>query len=212
MVNLRWSLAQLSGLLENSWKAHNGLHILLLPNPWPLTLYQRQKCVFAEAGLNQHFGRGWSVYLKGMGGGSVLVAVVGGGRPILLFLLSPTSENQGIRYRWHPCSFSMIRVEDPGFSFMLCLGPGPPPLLCMTRANLKSPYAGGTPTIYEKVQNFKIGAKNSWCTFKAYSRTNYTCHQKPNPSRKTATLMVLTTCTSSFFLCFLLISRYGAFL
>ncbi len=38
----------------------------------------------------------------------------------------------------------MIRVKVPGSSFMLCLGPGPPSLLCMTRANLKSPYAGGT--------------------------------------------------------------------
>ncbi len=68
----------------------------------------------------------------------------GGGRPILLFLLSPASEKRGIRYRWQPCTFSMIRVEDPGSSFMLCRGPGPPSLLCMTRANEKSPYAGGT--------------------------------------------------------------------
>ena len=68
------------------------------------------------------------------------------GRPILLFLLSPASENQGIRYRWHPCSLLMIRVKVLGSSFMLCLGPGPPSLLCMTRANEKSPYAGGTLT------------------------------------------------------------------
>ena len=84
------------------------------------------------------------MWLKGVGGGSVLVALVGGGRPILLFLLSPASEKRGIRYRWHPCTFSMIRVEDPGSSFMLYLGPRPPSLLCLTRANAKSPYAGDT--------------------------------------------------------------------
>ncbi len=68
----------------------------------------------------------------------------GGGRPILLFLVSPASEERGIRYRWHPCTFSMIRVEDPGSSFMLYLGPGPPSLLCMTRANAAKPYSGDT--------------------------------------------------------------------
>ena len=50
-VNLRWSLAQLSCLLKSSWKAPNGLLILLLPIPWPLILYPRPKCAFSEAGL-----------------------------------------------------------------------------------------------------------------------------------------------------------------
>jgi hypothetical protein len=58
-----------------------------------------------------------------------------GERSIPLVLLSPASEKRGIRYRWHPCTFSMIRVEDPGSSFMLYLGPGPSSMLCMTRAN-----------------------------------------------------------------------------
>ena len=70
-----------------------------------------------------------------------------GGRPILLFLSSPDSENQGIRYRWHPCSLFMIRVKVPGSSFMLCLGPGPSSLLHLTRANAEKPYAGDTITI-----------------------------------------------------------------
>jgi len=43
-----------------------------------------------------------------------------------------------------PCSFFMIRVEVPGSSFMLCLGPGPPSLLHLTRANAEKPYAGDT--------------------------------------------------------------------
>ncbi len=38
----------------------------------------------------------------------------------------------------------MIRVEVPGSSFMLCLGPGPPSLLHLTRANAEKPYAGDT--------------------------------------------------------------------
>ena len=84
------------------------------------------------------------MYLKGVGGGSVLVALMGGrGRgglwhPIIL-ITCPGSQGTSC-----PCSLFMIRVEDPGSSFMLCLGPGPPSLLCMTRANEKSPYAGGT--------------------------------------------------------------------
>ena len=43
-----------------------------------------------------------------------------------------------------PCSPFMIRVEVPGSSFMLCLGPGPPSLLHLTRADLIWPYAGDT--------------------------------------------------------------------
>jgi hypothetical protein len=38
----------------------------------------------------------------------------------------------------------MIRVEVPGSSFMLCLGPGPPSLLHLRRANAEKPYAGDT--------------------------------------------------------------------
>jgi hypothetical protein len=39
----------------------------------------------------------------------------------------------------------MIRVEVPGSSFMLCLGPGPSSsLLHLTRANAEKPYAGDT--------------------------------------------------------------------
>jgi hypothetical protein len=47
-----------------------------------------------------------------------------------------------------PCSPFMIRVEVPGSSFMLCLGPGPSSLLYLTRADLIWPYAGDTPTIF----------------------------------------------------------------
>ena len=43
-----------------------------------------------------------------------------------------------------PCSLFMIRVEVPGSSFMLCLGPGPSSLLHLTRANAEKPYAGDT--------------------------------------------------------------------
>jgi len=64
--------------------------------------------------------------------------------PILLFLLSPDSEHQGIRYRSYPCSLFMIRVKVPGSSLMLCLGPGPHSLLHLTRANAEKPYAGDT--------------------------------------------------------------------
>jgi hypothetical protein len=45
-----------------------------------------------------------------------------------------------------PCSLFMIRVEVPGSSFLLCLGPGPPSLLHLTRANAEKPYAGDTST------------------------------------------------------------------
>ena len=115
---------------------------------WPRT---RGWSVFSsEAGLNQHFGRGWSVYLKGVGGGSALAALMGGrGRGGLVHprILITCPGSQGTSC---PCSLFMIRVEDPGFSFMLCLGPGPPSLLCMTRANAKSPYAGDTSPMWWK--------------------------------------------------------------
>ncbi len=43
-----------------------------------------------------------------------------------------------------PCSPFMTREEVPGSSLVLCLGPGPPSLLHLTRANAEKPYAGGT--------------------------------------------------------------------
>ena len=46
-----------------------------------------------------------------------------------------------------PCSPFMIRVEVPGSSFMLCLGPGHSSLLHLTRANAEKPYAGDTITL-----------------------------------------------------------------
>jgi hypothetical protein len=51
-----------------------------LPIPWPLILYPRPKCVFSEAGLQWYsgWGRGLSSE-RGMGGCSVLAALVGGG-------------------------------------------------------------------------------------------------------------------------------------
>jgi hypothetical protein len=77
-------------------------------------------------------------YLKGAGGGLAQVALMGGegggGRPTLLVFWSPASEKRGIGYGWYACTTSMIRVEDSGPSFMLYLGPGPPSLLCLTRA------------------------------------------------------------------------------
>ncbi len=72
--------------------------------------------------------------LEGGGRGLAQVALMGGGwgRPTLLVSWSPASEKRGIGYA---CTTSMIRVEDPGSSFMLYLGPGPPSLLYLTRAN-----------------------------------------------------------------------------
>jgi hypothetical protein len=71
------------------------------------------------------------MYLKGAGGSLAQVALGGGGATLLVYW-SPASEKRGIRYI---CTISMIRVEDPGTSFMLYLGPGPPSLLHLTRAN-----------------------------------------------------------------------------
>jgi hypothetical protein len=75
------------------------------------------------------------MYLKGAGGGFAQVGLGGGGRPTILVSLSPASEKRGIWYRWYPCTTNMVRVEDPGTSFMLYLGPGPPSLLRLKRAN-----------------------------------------------------------------------------
>jgi hypothetical protein len=46
----------------------------------------------------------------------------------------------------------------------LCLGPGPPSLLCMTRANLKSPYAGGTEYLLKKHEQkqFSVYFDTKW--------------------------------------------------
>ncbi len=70
--------------------------------------------------------------LEGGGRGPCPGGSDGGGRPTLLVSWSPASEKRGIGYA---CTTSMIRVEDPGTSFMLYLGPGPPSLLYLTRAN-----------------------------------------------------------------------------
>jgi hypothetical protein len=84
------------------------------------------------------------MYLKGAGGGLAQVALMGGGRPTLLVFWSPASEKRGSGYA---CTTSMIRV-DPGTSFMLYLGPGPPSLLYLTRANETLPYVGDTEVKY----------------------------------------------------------------
>jgi hypothetical protein len=80
--------------------------------------------ISTEPGLYLHLCKGWRMYLKGAGGGSAQVARGGGGggRPTLLVSL-------------YPFTTSMVRVEDPGSSFMLYLGPGPPSLLHLTRTN-----------------------------------------------------------------------------
>ena len=124
------------------------------------------------------FLRGWPPLVLWLGEGCVLERgwegalswlLWWGGRPTLLFLLSPDSENQGIRYRWHPCSLFMIRVKVPGSSFMLCLGPGPPSLLHLTRANAEKPYAGDTlprlvrrPVAASKLGEFLPGLSSSF--------------------------------------------------
>ena len=63
----------------------------------------------SEAGLNQHFGRGWSRYQKGVGGGSALAALVGGGGPSFYFcyhlLLEPRHKVQ---------MASMLSLHDQG--------------------------------------------------------------------------------------------------
>ena len=87
--------------------------------------------ISTEPGLSWHL---WGIYLKGAGGGLAQVALMGG-RPTLLVPWSPSSEKRGKGYGWYACTTSMIRVGDPGTSFMLYLGPGPPSLLCLTRAN-----------------------------------------------------------------------------
>ncbi len=73
--------------------------------------------ISTKAGLYLHLCKGWIMYLKGEGGGFAQVGLGGGGgRGSTLVSQSPTSEKRGIRYRWYPCTTSMVRVEDPGTS------------------------------------------------------------------------------------------------
>jgi hypothetical protein len=46
----------------------------------------------------------------------------------------------------------MLKIEDPGSSFLLYLGPGPPSLLHLTRANAAKPYSGDTLDIQKDVR------------------------------------------------------------
>ncbi len=82
---------------------------------------------------------GGRVFCPGFPGG-------GGGRGGLVLprILVTCPGSQGTSC---PCSLFMVRVEVPGSSFMLCLGPGPPSLLHLTRANAEKPYAGDTEEI-----------------------------------------------------------------
>ena len=118
-----------------------------MPIPWPLILYPRPKCVFSEAGLqwNSGWGRGVSSE-RGWEGVLSWLPWWGGGRGGLVLprILVTCPGSQGTSC---PCSLFMIRVEVPGSSFMLCLGPGPPSLLHLTRANAEKPYAGDTATV-----------------------------------------------------------------
>jgi hypothetical protein len=83
-----------------------------------------------------------------------------------------------------PCSFFMIRVEIPGSSFMLCLGPGPPSLLHLTRANAEKPYAGDTLSILSLILiiNLVVTFLLNFCLNVSFSRKsldsyiNTTCH------------------------------------
>ncbi len=79
-------------------------------------------------------GRGFCPGCPGGGGG-------GRGRLVHPRILITCPGSQGTSC---PCSLFMIRVEVPGSSFMLCLGPGPPSLLHLTRANAEKQYAGDT--------------------------------------------------------------------
>ncbi len=87
-------------------------------------------------------GRG--VYLKGGGRGFCPGCCGGGGGRGGLVHLRIRITCPGSQGTSCPCSLFMIRVEVPGSSFMLCLGPGPPSLLHLTRANAEKPYAGDT--------------------------------------------------------------------
>ena len=87
------------------------------------------------------------------GGGRVFCPVCpggggGGGGRVLPRILVTCPGSQGTSC---PCSPFMIRVEVPGSSFMLCLGPGPSSLLHLTRANAEKPYAGDTMFLFTRI-------------------------------------------------------------
>ena len=99
---------------------------------------------------------------RGIGAGGGVCPLKGGGR-----VFCPVCPGGGGRERGAgssqntchlpscPCSPFMIRVEVPGSSFMLCLGPGPSSLLHLTRANAEKPYAGDTTLIIQNILNFQ---------------------------------------------------------
>ena len=110
----------------------------------PPTSNQRPKYDFSEAGLSLVFlqGAGY-VPQGGREGGSAHVGLKGGrGSPLILPATWFSEEVK--RCRWYLYTTSMLKIEDPGSPFMLCLGPGPPLLLHLTRADLIWPYAGDT--------------------------------------------------------------------
>jgi hypothetical protein len=78
----------------------------------------------------------------------------GGGGQVVPRITVTCSGSQGNSC---PCSPFMTRVEVPGSSFMLCLGPGHSSLLHLTRANAEKPYAGGTPSITYKITPSRRG-------------------------------------------------------
>jgi hypothetical protein len=118
----------------------------------------RPKCVFSETGLQWYSGwgrgvsseRGWEGVLSWLS----WLPWWGGGRggQVLPRILVTCPGSQGTSC---PCSLFMTRVEVPGSSFMLCLGPGPPSLLHLTRANAEKPYEGDTPSVHVKTLNVK---------------------------------------------------------
>ncbi len=83
-----------------------------------------------------------------------------------------------------PCSLFMIRVEVPGSSFMLCLGPGPPSLLHLTRANAEKPYAGDTQLISKMAYIFtftEFFSFDSDHVFFEYGSVSYKMPLYPDP-------------------------------
>ncbi len=140
--HLRSSLAQLPDLVQTRGKVQNGLHTHPWPNLWPPTSNQRMKCDFHRAWSLYASLQGVEYVLEGGGRGPCPACSDGGGGggAHTTGFWSPASEERGSGYA---CTTSMIRV-DPGTSFMLYLGPGPPSLLYLTRANEISPHAGDT--------------------------------------------------------------------
>ncbi len=67
-------------------------------------------------------------------------------------------------------TISMLKIEDPWSPFMLNLGPRPPSLLHLTRADLIQPYAGDTlprsvrrPIAASKPEEFPTGSRSFYC-------------------------------------------------